>query len=333
MTRGHRIALVGLAAVAVAACGTGDDNQAASSSLVTTVGAPTSTLSNGAPPGTVAPAPPADAAAGGNDDDGIDSVQWGPDDPPIPGEYLAFAVDRADGLACGSIDDRAQGDPFWTLAADVCRVFRGEGNWPDVSAVPPPPSDANPYQRCLDGELFDMLGRALTWHNEHPGESPVVRYPARGTHSPCQTSLYDVGPTGADEQTDEGCDNDPSLVVPTPGVPVVIGAPGIIGYANPEATVNGGLLCVIRDSQDNALRTFVVVVPTSGEEQVVTIDVTTDYGTLRADVALPAVAVGTTTSSVATTDAESPIESPTTTTAATTTTDATGAAPRTTDNP
>ena len=243
-------------------------------------------------------------------------------------------MDRADGLACDSIDDRAEGDPFWTLAADVCRVFRGEANWPDVSAVPPPPSEANPYQHCLDGELFDMLGRALTWHNEHPGSrrSCAIRRgaPTRRARRPSTTS----DPPAPDEQTAEGCDNDPSLVVPTPGVPVVIGAPGIIGYANPEATVNGSLLCVIRDSQDNALRTFVVVVPTSGEGQVVTIDVTTNYGTLRADVALPVVVVGTTTSSVATTNGESPIESPTTTTtAATTTTDPPGAAPPNTDHP
>jgi hypothetical protein len=69
---------------------------------------------------------------------------------------------------------------------------------------------------------------------------------------------------------------------------VTVSAPGITGFANPEATVAGTTLCVIDDSQDNALRTFVVVVPTSGDARTVTITVETNYGTLSATVALPA---------------------------------------------
>ena len=225
-----------------------------------------------------------------------------------------------------AIEDRAEGDDFWTLAAGVCRVFTGEGGWPDVGSVPAPSSEGNSYQRCLDRELFEMLERALAWHREQPGEMPVVRYPASGTHSPCQTSLYDVGPVDANADTDDGCDNDESLQVPTPGVPVVVSAPGITGYANPQATMDGTLLCVIEDSQDNALRTFVVVVPTSGERQKVTIDVETNYGTLRADVELPTVDVETTDPSVVTTDDATPTES-------TGTTDTTDGGPGTTDDP
>ena len=147
----------------------------------------------------------------------------------------------------------------------------------------------------------------MAWRDEHPGESPVVRYPASGTHSPCQTTLYDVGTT--DASTDDGCANDETLPVPTPGVPVSISAPGIIGYANPRATVDGALLCVVGDVEDNALRTFVVVVPTSGEGETVSIDVETNYGTLRADVELPATGLGTTEPAVVTTVATTPVVS------------------------
>jgi hypothetical protein len=263
-----------------------------------------------------------DDTGGGNDE--IDSVQWGPDDPPIPGEYTAFAADSAGGLACDSIDDRAEGDDFWTLAADVCRVFAGDGDWPEVEAVPPPSSEGNSYERCLNGELFEMLERALAWHDRHPGQSPEVRYPSSGIHSPCQQRLYDVG---AEVGTALGGDCHDGEPVPTPGVPVSISAPGILGYANPRATVDGDPLCVIDDEEDNALRTFLVVVPTSGEDKTVTIEVETNYGILHGDVKLPVVEVETTETSVETT--ETSVE----TTDDATSTGTTDEAPGTTDGP
>jgi hypothetical protein len=322
--RGHRIAVVGLAAVAVAACGGDDDGGTTASTTVATAGSSTSLAASTTSGASVTSSSPSTTSEpGGGGDDEIDSVQWGPDDPPIPGEYSAFAADGAGSLACDSIDDRAEGDDFWTLAAGVCRVFTG-GAWPDVGSVPKPPAEGNPYERCLDGELYEMLTRALAWRDEHPGESPVVRYPASGTHSPCQTTLYDVRTT--DASTDDGCANDETLPVPTPGVPVSISAPGILGYANPRATVNGALLCVIEDVEDNALRTFVVVVPTSGEGETVSIDVETNYGTLRADVELPATWLGTTEPAVVTTVATTPVVS-------TTITDTSDVAPATTDDP
>jgi hypothetical protein len=267
------------------------------------------------------------------EDDEIDSVRWGPDDPPIPGEYAAFAADSADGLACDSIDDRAQGDDFWTVAAEVCRVFAGEGDWPEVEAVPPPSSEGNPYERCLSGELFEMLKRALAWHDEHPGQSPEVNYPSSGIHSPCQRRLYDVGAeVGAG--LGDGCQN--GEPVPTPGVPVRISAPGILGFANPRATVDGELLCVINgsDEEDNALRTFQVVVPTSGEEKTVTIEVETNYGILDEDVKLPAVEVEATETSGETTETSGETTE-TSETSVETTDDATSThdAPGTTDGP
>ena len=316
--RGHRVAVVGLVVVAFAACGSDDLGDTTGSTSTSTT--PTTTTTT---PGSTSSLPPS-TTAGGGDDDEIDSVQWGPDDPPIPGEYSAFAADGAAGLSCDSIDDRADGDPFWTLAADVCRVFTGAGSWPDVASVPAPPAEGNAYQRCLDGELFEMLERALDWRAAHPGASPLVRYPARGTHSPCQTTLYDVGPTEA--STGDRCINDESLAVPAPGVPVVMSAPGITGFANPRATVDGSVLCVVGDSQDNALRTFIVVVPTTGEGETVSISVETNYGTLQTAVELPAVDTATTEPSVVTTGATTPTDS-------TSTTVTTAAASGTTESP
>jgi hypothetical protein len=279
--RFHRGAGVVLVVLLLVACGCGNGDEG-----------------NGA--GTADGTDDPDDADDGEDDE-IDSVQWGPDDPPIPGEYAAFAADGADGLACDSIDDRAEGDDFWTLAAGVCRVFAGEGDWPEATAVPPPSSEGNAYERCLNGELFDMLERALAWHEENPGQSPRVNYPSSGVHSPCQTRLYDVGP---EVSADVGGGCHTGEPAPTPGVPVRMSAPGILGYANPRATVDGDLLCVVNgsDQEDNALRTFVVVVPTSGEERTVTIEVETNYGNLHEDVTLPAVEVQTTETSVQTTE-------------------------------
>jgi hypothetical protein len=84
---------------------------------------------------------------------------------------------------------------------------------------------------------------------------------------------------------------------------------------------------VINDEEDNALRTFLVVVPTSGEDKTVTIEVETNYGILHEDVKLPAVEVETTETSVETT--ETSVE----TTDDATSTGTTDEAPGTTDGP
>ena len=277
--RGHRIMFIVLVAAVLVACGSSTDDAddvadpSPEASAGTTAG---SGSSAGTATGATTPdAPPTTEGSAVEGDDEIDSVRWGPDDPPIPGEYFAFAVDSADGLACESIDQHADGDEFWALARDICRVFTGEGDWPDAATVPPTPEEGNIYQRCLDAELSQVLAGALAWHAAHPGESPIVRYPSSGTHSPCQTSLYDVGGGRSGVVAEDDCDNDESSDVPTPGIAVTVSAPGITGFANPQATVDGVALCVIDDSQDNALRTFVVVVPTSGEAHEVTIAVET----------------------------------------------------------
>ena len=219
MARAHRIAVVGLVFAALTACAGGDADD---------TGAPSPT-----PPDTTVDGE--GPVNGGGEVDSIESVHWGPDDPPIPDQYAAFAVDAAGSLDCGAIDEPAEDSDFWALAAEVCRVFTGAGAWPDASVVPPPPSEGSSYELCLDMELYDMLERAIAWHEAHPDSQPVVRYPTRGTHSPCQVSLYDVGTRDLDAYPDEGCNND-ELDRPAIGVPVQISAPGITGYANPACS-------------------------------------------------------------------------------------------------
>jgi hypothetical protein len=292
--RGHRVTITMVGAVALAACGpSADDALPADTVSDTATTTPTTTLTT---------TPTTDGRPENGSDDVIESVRWGPDDPPIPDEYRVFAADRAGAMTCEAIDNRAEGDEFWTLARDICRVFTGEGEWPDATSVPPPPQEGNAYQRCLDGELSHMLGNALAWHAAHPGAVPIVRFPSSGTHSPCQTSLYDVAVTDLGVDPGGGCNNDTPSGVPTPGIPVTISAPGITGFANPRATLGGTALCVIADSPDSALRTFVVVVPTSGDAQTATIDVETNYGTLTTTVELPAIDVASTVTTTGSTD-------------------------------
>jgi hypothetical protein len=373
------IAVVGVCAAALAACGAGDSETIVGPTTAATDGAPTSTPSSAASTGSVATtatstagtastsalpratatgsvaataattavavptatpnAKPTGGAAtttvtppggvqmsttpttttttseppSGAGDDGFDSVQWGPDVPPIPGEYSAFAVANAGDLSCESVDDRAsEGDGLWKLAARVCRVLRdSDEDWPDVESVPAPRSGGNLYEQCLDGEMSAMLERALAWHNEHPGESPIVRFPGSGTHSPCQRSVYGVTVTAAVPAFDDGCNKAESQQVGR--ALVTMSAPGLPD-GSPRATVDDIPLCVIDGPQSNALQEFTVVVPTSGEAHAVTIHIETTYGRLSADVELPAVDVAVTEPSAVTTSTPTPTESASTTT-------------------
>jgi hypothetical protein len=259
---------VGLVAALLAACG-GDDNDAGPDTTGTDV-----TSTTGA------------SGGDGDGDDVIDSVIWGPDSPPIPDEYRAWAPSDSGQLQC-DLSDQAPEHPFWELAGQICRVFTGEGDWPSIDSVPDPAPSLSPYHACLDGELKALLERALTWHADHPGESPVVALPAAGTHSPCQRSLYDVGATiDTDSPT---CDE-----IPRPRIAITMIAPGQSVDDEPPATVRGEGSCVPQDSEDdgNGFRRLVVVVEGRSEAREVTIDVESDYGTLTTTVRLPEVPDG-----------------------------------------
>ncbi len=146
--------------------------------------------------------------------------------------------------------------------------------------------NSNSYELCLDAELREMLQAALAWHQQHPEEIPEVQFPPAGTHSPCQTRLYDVHATAMELPTE--CDN--KVEMPSLGVHVTVSAPDADNEGvEPVATLGGEPLCLIDRSRDDALRKLDIVVPASADGQSVTIEVDTDYGTLITDVALPPV--------------------------------------------
>src|SRR5687768_2590877 len=50
----------------------------------------------------------------------VASVPWGPNDPPIPGQYAALAVTSGHELDCDSVDEQAPDNDFWTTVVAVC---------------------------------------------------------------------------------------------------------------------------------------------------------------------------------------------------------------------
>src|SRR5829696_6995286 len=191
----------------LASCGGGDDDGGGGGGgpSGTTTSSPTGSAS-----GTATAAPTGNRGG----EDGFGYTPWGPDDPPIPGQYAGFTGRSDEDLDCAGVRDQrpaASGEPggdFWDLAIGVCEALRGDARWPEATAVPGPPAGDNDYQACLNGELAAMLDRALSWHRSNPGRHPEIDYPARSS-SPCQRRLYgaevlsvdaaealDLGPAG-----------------------------------------------------------------------------------------------------------------------------------------
>jgi hypothetical protein len=127
---------------------------------------------------------------GGGNADGFRYTPWGPDDPPIPEQYAAFATAARQDLKCDAVS--GVGGEFWDFATKVCQALKSNEGWPDTTSVPSRPTTDNPYEDCLNKELAAMLGRALRWHAANPGRKPVIQYPSRSSTSPCQSRIYDV---------------------------------------------------------------------------------------------------------------------------------------------
>jgi hypothetical protein len=139
---------------------------------------------------------------GGGDDDGFAYPPWGPDDPPIPGQYAAFAVRSSQDLQCAAIKEEAPDDTFWGIAVRVCNAIRGDDQaWPEGKTVPSPPAGENGYQGCLNTELAAMLRRAVSWHASNPGRRPEIAYPSKSS-TPCQRRLYGVEVLSVSEADD-----------------------------------------------------------------------------------------------------------------------------------
>jgi hypothetical protein len=127
---------------------------------------------------------------GGGGDDGLSYLPWGPGDPPIPGQYAAFAATSSHDLDCNTVQSQAPDGEFWDTALAVCYAIRDGAPWPDSTTISDPPAGENAFQDCLNAELAAMLQRVLRWHADHPGRRPQISYPARSSTSPCQSRIY-----------------------------------------------------------------------------------------------------------------------------------------------
>ena len=243
------------------------------------------------------------SAADGSDTDGgqsggdgsIEYVPWGPDDPPIPGQYAALAASEDTAPRCDDLAGAQPGGDFWAAAVSVCRALTGEAEWPQTTTVPPLPTAANAYQGCLDEELAAMLQQALQWHADHPGEQPEVNYPDSATRSPCQYRIFDI----------QVLENNPDENQ-SGGVPVAVTLSGLDG--DYQVSVDGEQVEETSDfpvdDPGDGLDTIVILAPAAAEPRTADVAVTTDAGTVSASVELPAAAASTTTPSTEATTSE-----------------------------
>ena len=209
---------------------------------------------------------------GGDGDDGFAWTGWGPSDPPIPGQYLALASSPP---ACDDAEAQAPpGDGFWQTVVTVCRAVNEGGPWPSGAAVPGPPEADNAYQRCLDEELVQMLGRAMQWHADNPGRQPDVARAGDDATSDCQTRIYEVGLVD-----DQGADLDGEALAimlavaeQDQGVPLPVRVGGTEVEHADEVFVDG--------PQGVGMTTVVVVVPADLLDGSVDVEVTTARGVL-----------------------------------------------------
>ena len=166
----------------LAACGgDGSDGSGGGSS-------PSGSASTGGGSTTPAPTETSGGPAGGGED-GFAYPPWGPDDPPIPGQYTAFAKVSSGELDCAAVQDQKPGGGFWDTALAVCYAIRDDASWPPGTSVPPPPQAEHAYQDCLNAELAAMLADALRWHAANPGRRPVISFAGGSTTSPCQSRI------------------------------------------------------------------------------------------------------------------------------------------------
>jgi hypothetical protein len=223
---------------------------------------------------------------------GFSYVPWGPDDPPIPGQYAAFAATSSQDLSCESVDSEAPGGAFWDLAAAVCRAIRDDAGWPSTTTVPEPPQTGNVIQDCLDTELAAMLEQALHWHADNPGRRPEISYPSASAMSPCRYRIYDVQLI-TDEDTGAAIAVKITVPAGTEDFAVTVDEQ----HVDDDNVDNNG-------EQDNGLNELVIWLEASSEPRTVRLAVFNGRGTDSTSVDLPS--AGNTSSPSAT---ESPASS------------------------
>ena len=216
-------------------------------------------------------------------DEPVSFVPWGPDDPPIPGQYASLAVTSADGLDCDSIDQQAPDNDFWSTVVGVCRALRGDAAWPTTRTLEPLPAE-NGYQDCLNRELAATMAALFAWHDEHPGAQPKVSYPAGSDRSPCTFRVYEASAFP-----------DPSD--PSGGVIVELYVAGLDEDSSPQVLVDGEPV-ELRDNfsgEGDGVLLGELFIPAPIEAHDATIVVKADFGDVKGSVALPDVQVTTNT--------------------------------------
>ena len=226
---------------------------------------------------------------------GFGYVPWGPDDPPIPGQYAALAASSAKDLNCESVDSEAPSGAFWDLAAAVCRAIRGDAAWPNAGSVPDPPDTESVVQDCLDTELAAMLDAALRWHADNPGGQPEIDYPSASAMSVCRYQIYDVQLI-TNEDTDAVIAI--RILVPAGDEDFVVTVDGEL--VNDDNLDDNG-------EQDNGLSELIVWIEPSPEARTVTLEVSNGRGTDGTSVDVPSAG---TTSSPSVTDSSTSSGSP-----------------------
>jgi hypothetical protein len=242
------------------------------------------------PPTTAEPA----TAAPSDGNDSVDYMQWGPDDPLIPGQYGALAAATGQPPDCDRVDDqKPNDDAFWSTVVAVCRALTAKGEWP--ATVPPAPAASNKFQDCLNGELSGMMHSALKWHEAHPDAKPKVSYPKASAHSKCLLRIYETNVSAANEQDHPGG-----------GVLVELYVPGLNNNGNdPAVRIDGKAVDIDQGfgGGNDGLSNGQVFVPAPVKKHQANVEVDTPFGTLSTKVDLPKVdAASSSTTSTDTTD-------------------------------
>jgi hypothetical protein len=308
MTRPRLLVAVTLIAIGVAACnGSGRDSaqNASSDSTASTAVQSSDTATSGGSSSSgysssASSSSPATSSSSSDGDDGFPYPPWGPDDPPIPGQYAALAAAPGQPPRCAAVADAQPGGDFWATAVAVCRAITAAGPWPAKTTVPRPPTTNNAYETCLDAELSTMLKRALSWHAAHPGRKPKVRFPSRTTTSPCQLRIYDVRVLGAGDLV-QG-EKQPE------GLALAITAAGANGDVNVRVDGQPVEFTSAFDvaAPGDGLETIVVIAAGSDQPRKATIELPSDRGRLVTTVELPATTPGPSTQTPASTVGSSP---------------------------
>jgi hypothetical protein len=227
---------------------------------------------------------PSDTTTPSGKNEPVPGVPWGPNDPPIPGQYAALAVSSTDNLDCDAVGQQAPDSDFWATVVEVCRALKGDAEWPTSGSLDPPPAE-NGYQDCLNRELATMLEALFEWRDEHPGAEPKVAYPPGSARSPCTLHVYDASAFSVS----------PDASHPTGGVVVELYVAALDEGDSPEVLVDGEPVEVLEDFSGggDGLLIGEVFIPAPIDAHEATIVVKADFGDVTGAVLLPDVQLST----------------------------------------